>query len=168
MTVLEQVSTQYGKAVSYWRTRSAREQLLVAAALAILLLTVIYNAYWKPLTVSVSRLQSAIPLARTQLAEMRVQSLKSPRPVAPPLSGGLLPALEKSLETHGIRENLGSMEPVGESSAKLTLEQIEYTQMVKWLLNLERQFGISVQSTTISATDVPGIVSSRIALTSGS
>lgn len=168
MSTLASLSAHYEQAVRYWHSRSHRERLLVTIALVALLLTIIYNAYWKPVTVAVHRLKLEIPLAQTQLAEMRVQSLKSPRPLAPQLSGGLLPALEKSLETHGIREKLGIMEPAGDDTANLSLEQIEYTQLVKWLLNVERQFGIRVQSTTISATEVTGIVSARVTLSSGS
>jgi general secretion pathway protein M len=168
MTTLANLSAKYEQAFQYWRSRSPREQILVATALVALLLTSIYHLYWKPMTVSVNHLKSEIPVAQTQLTEMRIQALKSPRPVTPRLSGGLLPALEKSLETHGIRDKLGSMEPGGDTTAKLTLEQIEYTHLVKWLLNLSRQFGIKVESTTISATDVTGIVTARITLSSGS
>jgi type II secretory pathway component PulM len=168
MSAIAILSAKYEQAVRYWRSRSPREQVLVATALVALLVTATYNVYWKPVTTAVHRLKTEIPVAQKQLAEMRVQSLKAPRPVTPPLAGGLLPALEKSLETHGIRDNLGSMEPGGDNTAKLTLEQIEYTHLVKWLLNLSRQFGIEVQSTTISATGVTGMVTARITLSSGS
>jgi len=168
MTLLNDLSGYFSKATRYWQSRSARERVLVTVALTALMLTAIYHLYWKPAHRAIERLRVAVPLAQTQLAEMRIQSMMAPRSTASQLTGGLLPALEKSLETHGIRENLRSLEPRNETTAQVTFEQIEYTQLVKWLLNLDRQFGVRVNTTTISASDVAGTVTARITLSSRS
>ena len=156
------------RALNYWLQRNQREKVLVAAAMIFLVLASLFHLYWKPINQSIVALRKTVPQERIQLAQMRVQAKQIPQYRTSSLTKSLMPTLEKSLENYGIRERLELMEPDGDNMARLKLNQVVYVDLIKWLLNLERQHGVRVHSAKLSASDTPGIVDAKVTLASGS
>ncbi len=115
---------------------------------------------------SIETLRDSIPRERAHLAEMRVQAKQVSRQEISIPTESLMPTLEKSLVNHGIRETLGLMEPGGDNLARLNLSQVNYVELVKWLRNLQRQFGIHVQTARLVSTSTPGVVDAKLVLAS--
>jgi general secretion pathway protein M len=151
-----------------WQSWSPREKMLVILAGVGLLVSGFYNLFWLPVNNSIARLSNAVPEARSQLAQMQIQAKQVPTRPTATLRKSLLPTLEESIDNHGLREHLNKLEPTIDDSAQVVLTEIGYTNLIKWIVNLERQYAISVSSAKLRATDTPGIVSARIVLRSDS
>ena len=162
------LNSLYSTILGYWQRWTAREKLLIVLAAAGLLVSVFYNLYWRPVNNAIDRLTIALPTARSQLAQMRIQAKQVPTQPSSSVQKSLLPTVEQSLDNHGLRERLTQLEPSVDNSAQVILAQVNYVSLIKWLVNLERQFGIVVQSARLRATDSPGIVNARIVLQSHS
>ena len=151
-----------------WQRWSSRERLLVVTAVMLLVVVLFYGLYWKPMSTSIDRLTRAVPEARSQVAQMRIQAKQIPVASVARLQKSLLPTLEESIDNHGLREQLRQLQPSLDDSAQVVLDQVNYVNLVKWLVNLKRQYGVFVSSAKIGTTDSPGYVNAQLVLSSSS
>lgn len=156
------------RVLSYWHQRAPRERLLIALAIGSLVIASFFQLYWKPVSKSIEMLRLSVPQERIQLAQMRVQAKQVSRIQPSSPTASLMPTLESTLGNHGLREKLHRMEPDGDKLAHVDLKQVGYGDLVKWILHLQRQYGVVVQTAKLSATATPGIVDARLTLSLGS
>jgi general secretion pathway protein M len=149
------------------RSLPPRDQLLVAAIAAAVLL-ILFFSLWLPLQRELTRLRSAVPQEKVQLAQMQVQALAinqlraSAR--APHAGGSLLAVLEQSATASGLRGHITRMEPEGASGARVALEGVNFDALIGWLDNLQRQGGVRVDKAAIEGQPSPGVVNARLTL----
>lgn len=60
--------------------------------------------------------------------------------------------------------NLQRFEPDGEQRVRVTLEKASFTDVMRWVVDLERRHGIVVSNMTADNQGQPGIVNIRLAL----
>jgi type II secretory pathway component PulM len=147
------------QATTYWQQRNHREKVFVMAAAGLIFTSLIYNAIWLPMQKSIVSMRAAIPTHARQLEQMKSQARQIPTLAN---SGKLATAdeilsiIEKSLDTHALRQHMSKMELDRNNGAKLALKNVSYSNLLKWVLNLDRQHGIKVKSAKLNATGVPG------------
>ncbi len=147
------------QATAYWRQRSHREKLVVMTAVGLLLASTLYNAVWLPMQKSILSMRIAIPTQARQLEQMKSQARQIPALASSSnlaTADAILSTIEKSLDTHALRQHMSKMELDRNNGAKLTLKNVNYSNLLKWILNLDRQYGIEVKSARLKATEVPG------------
>jgi len=147
------------QATTYWRQRSHREKSIVVIAAGFLFISIFYNAVWLPMQNSISSMRTAVPTYARQLEQMKSQARQVPTLVINSdlaSTDEILSTIEKSLDTHALRQYMNKMELDRNSGAKLTLKNVNYSNVLKWILNLNRQYGIEVKSAKFNTTDVPG------------
>ncbi len=153
-----------------WRALSPRDRwLLIGGGVGVLL--VLYLSLWLPMQRELSRLRTAVPQEKAQLAQMRVQAMEINQLRASgrvPLAGGnLLVNLEQSATTNGIRGRIVRMEPEGTGGARLSLEGVNFNALIGWLASLQDQGGVRIEKAIFEAQPSPGTVNARLTLRSG-
>lgn len=157
------------KTLAYWQNSTMQERIVILLLFVLSLLLLTYTAYWRPVHKNILELRILVPQERWQLDWMRKQTTRIPQNTSMTVShsGGLLPLIEKSVDTHGLQEQLARLEPKGESEANLALKNVVYRDLIKWLVNLQRQHGISVHSANILSTKNVGLVDANFVLRRG-
>jgi type II secretory pathway component PulM len=149
------------------RNLTPREQLIyLGGATAVLL--ILYLSLWLPVQRELSRLRTAVPQEKTQLAQMQVQAMEANQLRASgrqPMAGGnLLARLEQSATASGIRSRITRMEPDGSNGARLSLDAMDFNALIGWLDNLQTQGGVRVEKATFEAQATAGTVNARLVL----
>jgi len=149
------------------RNLTPRDQLIYLGGAAAALL-ILYLSLWLPVQRELSRLRTAVPQEKTQLAQMQVQAMEVNQLRASgrqPLTGGnLLARLEQSATVSGIRPRITRMEPDGSNGARLSLDNVDFNALIGWLGNLQSQGGVRVEKATFEAQATAGTVSARLVL----
>ena len=149
------------------RNLTPREQLIYLGGAAAVLL-VLYLSLWLPVQRELSRLRTAVPQEKTQLAQMQVQAMEANQLRASgrqPMAGGnLLARLEQSATVSGIRSRITRMEPDGSNGARLSLDNMDFNALIGWLGNLQAQGGVRVEKATFEAQATAGTVNARLVL----
>lgn len=147
------------QATTYWRQRSHREKLVVMIAAGLLFTSILYNAIWLPMQKSILSMRAAMPTHARQLKQMKSQARQIPTLATSSklaTADEILSIIEKSLDTHALRQHMSKMELDRNNGAKLALKNVSYSNFLKWVLNLDRQHGIKVKSAKLDATGAPG------------
>ncbi len=158
-----------GTIQSRWREISAREQLLIAVAVVVTLVTVVYLGLWKPVHKHLDYLRTAAPEARTQLAWMRnqrslVSSIKRQHRTSP--ATDILSIIESSITTHGLNDQVSQLEPVEPNGARLKFKDANFNAITKWISVLGRQHGITINTANFDKSNKTGLVAARLVLRS--
>jgi type II secretory pathway component PulM len=149
------------------RNLTPQQQLIYLGGAAAVLL-ILYLALWLPVLHELSRLRTAVPQEKTQLAQMQVQAMEVNQLRAsgrmPTAGGNLLARLEQSATVSGIRGRITRMEPDGSNGARLSLDSVDFNALISWLGNLQAQGGVRVEKATFEPQATAGTVSARLVL----
>ncbi|MCR4300173.1 MAG: type II secretion system protein M [Sulfuricaulis sp.] len=163
--MIRQITSRFS--IDRLRALPPRDRWLVVGITAFVVL-ILYLSLWMPLQGELTRLRTAVPQERAQLAQMQVQAreinqLRVSGRV--PVSGGnLLANLEQSATANGIRSRIIRMEPDGNNGARLSLEGIHFNALITWLTSLQNQGGVRIEKATFEAQAAAGIVNARLVL----
>lgn len=149
------------------RSLPPRQQIIYFGSAAAVLL-ILYLSLWLPMQRDLSRLRTAVPREKAQLAQMQVQAMEVNQLRASgrlPMSGGnLLATLEQSASASGLRQRISRMEPDGANGARLVLDGVDFNALINWLANLQSQGGVRVDKATFDPLPAPGTVNARLTL----
>jgi general secretion pathway protein M len=149
------------------RNLTPREQLIYLGGAAAVLL-ILYLSLWLPVQRELSRLRTAVPQEKTQLAQMQVQAMEVNQLRAsgrlPTAGGNLLARLEQSATANGIRDRITRMEPDGSNGARLSLDGVNFNALVSWLAGLQNQGGVRVEKAILESQPTLGTVNARLTL----
>lgn len=145
--------------LALWSQRAPRERLMIAAALAVVLLAIIYMALIEPASTGIRRLERGLPVMRTQAVQLEqliaeVASLKARPQVASLSPGEARAALEKSLTAAGLKAD--KIVPLADGDVQITFANVPYATWSTWLATAERQLGSKAGTVTARATSTPG------------
>ena len=151
-----------------WRNLQPRERYALIAA-AVVLVFIVGLGFWLPMQRDINRLRAAVPLARTQIAQMHLQAmqitqLRASGAAATASGGNIMSTLEQSATARGVKQNISRMEPDGASSARVTLDGVNFETLAGWLADLQTQSGLRVEKVTLEGRPVPGTVNVRLVL----
>ena len=146
------------------RTLSERERriLLIGAPIAALLFLL---AVVVPLDRSVSQLHQQVARKQSDLAWMRR--------VAPELAAAgpghsasqpLIVLVDQSAHRAGLGGALAGSTPEGSHRLNVSLHEAPFDTMIGWLANLHRQYGVRVESASISRSGGHGEVNASLVL----
>jgi len=139
------------------------------------LLTAVLLAWalvWHPLVAEVRDLEDEVAGLRGQLdwmqqAAAEVRQLQ--RTVAgsrPQGLGGrsLLAVVDQSARSAGLATGLKRVEPDGQARAKVRLEQVPFDNLMRWLGQIRRQYGIRALNVRLERGEGAGLVNARLTL----
>ncbi len=149
-----------------------RERILVGIAAAVLALSLIFLVVVEPLQNSVKRLRSDVAEMQGIVAELAdarslVLSSRSGIGVIQGQGRSLLSIVDQSGKESGLASAITRMQPEGDATVRVWLEQADFAALVRWLDKLESNYGVSVTEAAIDRESQPGLVRARLGLVRG-
>ena len=143
----------------FWRERSAREQVLLAALAALALAAVWYFAAVGPLLDRAEnnrqrRAAETALLERLDRVGSRMAALPAPRARS---DASLLLLVSRSISDAGLGGFLEESSADGETRVRLSLLDAPFPQVSAWLAGLAVQDGIRTASADIERGSAPGV-----------
>lgn len=143
----------------WWASLQPREQQLVSIAAVFLGIGAFYWLLWQPLHHSRITQQQAAENARAQLIWLQTQLPKLSQQ-----SGNLRTSASLtevvSQTSRNFQVQVSRMQPQNEQ-LQLSLEDIAFDQLLRWLHELQYQHGIRLIQLDIATSDIPGQVRVR-------
>lgn len=150
---------------------SPRERALVtlgAIALAVLL---VYALLWSPVAAERAALETALDGQRaahlwmqSAASEIRTLQARGGRRQTLPQGQSLLGVVDASARSAALSPTIKRMEPQGQRAVRLWIEGAEFNGLITWLAELERRYGVRLESITLERAEAPGRVDGRVAL----
>lgn len=167
MTVVARIRQRLAPLRERWQTLPARDQ----HALAVLTLALAATLFWllvvTPARHYAQEAREELTTARTDLGWMQAHAAQA-RQLAGQGSGhleagqSLLSAVNASAQQAGL--NLQRFEPDGDRRVQVTLENAVFTDVMRWIVDLQRRYGLQVEHFNADMQAQPGIVNIRLTL----
>lgn len=146
---------------------SARERNLVYAAAALGGIALLYLVLVLPFTTTTARMAARVEKKSADLAWMQAQA-----PHVMAASGlsskhsdeSLVVVVDRTAREAGLGTSLRDQSPSGNAGLRLRLEGAAFDTLAVWLVNLQQQYGVGIDSATIDAAG-PGLVNATLSLT---
>lgn len=152
----------FGSIMEFWAMRSPRERRMLASGAACLCLVLFYVGLWDPGLTARKRLLAALPVMRAQVEQMRVQreeitALRKLKPTGTASSD--IASLLKAAATRGVITNsLERIDALSPQRARVVSRAMAFDAWVRWVGELQRDFGIRIESCNLVALEAPGMV----------
>lgn len=157
-----------------WRTRfealEPREQKLVGAAGVVIALAIIYGGIWQPFAKARARHESELEAAHAianslVLAQAEVIS-RGARGGGVIGSGvSLLSAVDQASKSGTLSKAPSRLQPDGENQVRVWLEDTQFDALLRWMLELQDNYGLKIEVVDIERQPTPGLVNARLSLT---
>ena len=143
----------------WWASLQPREQRLVSMAGVAFIIGAFYWLLWQPLHQSRSTQQQAAENARAQLIWLQTQLPKlSQQSGAVRTSASLTEVVSQTSRKFQVQ--VSRMQPQNDQ-LQLSLEDLPFDQLLRWLHELQYQQGVTLVQLDIARSDVPGQVRVR-------
>jgi type II secretory pathway component PulM len=153
-----------------WRELAPRERRLLGWGLTGIGVLGFIAGIWLPLTRDIQHLRDAAPRARDQLIVMRAQAAQAKQMrgnvTATRHQGSLTAFVDQSAQARGLKAHVRQIEAEGNNAVRMTLDNIGFNDLARWLAELQQQSGIRVEQAQLEAQSAPGMVSGRLLLRS--
>lgn len=155
----------------WFESLQERERLFVAAAGVVLVLAVFYLAIWMPLDRGQESAARGVQTWQEALADLR--AMRADLPAAGAASGApaglnqsLVVIVDNTLRSRNLYDSLQRSSPTPGNGIRLEFESVAFDDLVLWLGDLARDYGLQVQSGSFStsARDAAGRVNATLIL----
>jgi general secretion pathway protein M len=156
----------------WWETLQSRERYMVLITAVLVSVAILYFAIWSPIASSRDTKQKRIEAKRETVAwmsqkKLEVEDLKS---INPNLfnrasdARSLLAIVDAGAKQMGIRPTITRIEPKGEDSVQIWLENMTFDYLIVLLGELERKNNIEVTDASLNRSDQIGKVTGKVTL----
>jgi type II secretory pathway component PulM len=155
----------------FWGMRSGRERIAMCAAGIAIVVALMYAIVLAPAFAEHRRLSASLPKLRAQIEDMRLQEkeIAALRKKVAALSqrGDLKPLLQSSAARMSFANSIERIDALPGDKTQFLAAPVIYDDWLAWAENLQREFGIRLESARITATEQPGLarVDATFALT---
>jgi len=149
----------------WWLERKPQERLTLAAGAVAVVVIIVIFFIWLPMQRSTAELRGAVVEKTRTLADLRLaQSLGGPQVDGAPLSPtqsliGLIASTGQSHELVFTRTQPDTT--AGADAIRVSFEAAKFDDLVEWLIMLERDYGVSVDSFSVNGAQGPGLVTGQ-------
>lgn len=149
-----------------------RERMMVIAGGIALGLMLFYAAVWDPLT-SGARAKAEAVIEQQKVLQWMKQSAEDVKRLSPtaaaqlPQGQSLLGVVDQTAKSSGLAAALKRVKPEGENKVSVWMEGAAFDDMVRWMENLKRTYGVEVDNITVDRKNEPGKVDARIEFAGG-
>jgi general secretion pathway protein M len=152
-----------------WAGLAERDRRVLMVGAGALALILVYVAGWQPLTSARERRAAALAEARSLAVKLETLAAETTRRRG---TGGatiagtnqsLLAVVDATRKTAGLTKQ-PSIQPEGESTVRIQIEDVPFDQLVRWLNDLQTRYGVRVDSADIDRVSGAGLVNARLTL----
>lgn len=150
----------------------ARERRIVSGAVVVLLIILVYVLVWEPLSNKRAQLQTSLQAQRNTYAWMQqaareIRQLSRQGAGAKKQSGSLLGMINSTAKPVLRGATLKRVEEDRQQGVRVWIEQVAFDDLVRWLGQIEQQYGIRVSSLVSERHNKAGRVNVRLILQQG-
>ncbi|WP_026376222.1 type II secretion system protein GspM [Aestuariibacter salexigens] len=150
------------KLIAKFQALTEREQRLVIAAAAAIIVGIIYFGMWSPLSSAVEQNRRAVESQQSLLDWVQTQTnkamqLRGSGAQSRSFSGSLPQAVNQTSARHSI--SISRMQPQGEE-LQVWVDQAPFNDVLAWLQALERR-GVIILQADFAEADAPGLIRIR-------
>lgn len=150
-----------------WSALPLNDRRALSVLGAFMIIMVLWFGIISPIINYADRAQARLLTAQADLAWMQANAAAARRAgtvssVSLKTGQSLLAAVNSSAREAGL--NLQRFEPAGEQRVSVTLENAVFTDVMAWLVTLEKQYGFVIQSVSADNQPQAGIVNIRLTL----
>lgn len=153
--------------MAWLRSLAPRERVMVLLCGAVVLLTLLYVAGWKPLVDAHVRREDALERARgiaTRIEQAAVEVRAAGPARSVDSSTSLVAAVDQTSRSAVLGKAPSRVQPEGEKEVKVWIDDVPFDNLLRWLQELETKFGIGTSSAEIERSAAPGMVNVRVTL----
>ena len=143
---------------------------MLGAGAAALGLIVLYVGVWEPVAGARQRQHTQLQAARELATQLESLAAIAPRGGAAAAAGAnqsLLAILDQTRKTSAITKPPSSLQPQGDDTVRIRLEDVPFDALLRWLGELQGRYGIRVDDADIERESGPGLVNARLTLVRG-
>jgi general secretion pathway protein M len=148
-----------------------RERRLVYLAAGFVAAAAIYLIVVLPIQAYSTRAATRVAKKTADLAWMQQAA---PQVMAAGAAGGgggsgesLVVLVDRTAREAGLGASVRDQSPNGDSGLRLRLEGAQFDVLIAWLVSLQQQHGVTVDSANVDAAAAPGLVNASLTLTHG-
>lgn len=146
----------------YWSARSAKERTLLFVAGIVVLAAVLYTLLLEPGLTARKRLSATLPKLRAQVDDMRQQqkeiAVLRKKIAAASQRADLKALLQSSIARTSFANSVERIETMSGDKVILLAAPVIFDEWLRWVENLQREFGVRLDAGKIAALDRPGLV----------
>lgn len=157
---------------TWWAGLAERERQMLSAGSVVAGLTLFYLVVWEPLTLLRAERERTLADQRILAEQLEIVGADVRRfsgAAQQPASNGqsLLAVVDQSVKTSQLGKTPSRMQPEGDKTVKLWLEDVPFDAAVRWLHALQTRHAVNVDNADIEAQSEPGRVNVRVTLVRG-
>ena len=153
----------------WFESLEARERHMVIGGAITLLVLSIYFLGWEPFINRLHFLEDSTQQKQVDLAWMKnaaneVKQLQATHAAPVRFASGqsLLGVIDRSAKTKQLGDSVKRVQPDGTSKARVWLENAKFDVVIGWLEELERRYGVGIETITFEKQAEEGLVDARI------
>lgn len=157
----------------WWQGLQPREQWVLLAGVVGVGVLMLYALVFDPYQKEGARLRGAVAEKRASLAAMQqssgeIAALRG-QGAAGQLAAGqsIMGVVDSSAKQFNIGAGIKRIQPEGDHTVKVWAEQVAFDDLVRWLDELQRRYGIAIHDISIEAQEATGRVNVRMDLRGG-
>lgn len=147
---------------TWWEARAQREQALLLCLATILLLSIAFAGFLRPVQEARAAARAEIRLYDGLAARMRAAGPG----LRTPTTGTLRSGSVQMIVTTTAGESALQIRQIEQQGAltNVVLDAADFTRLVQWLDRLDRDAGVTVVAASIERQTLPGVVNARLSL----
>lgn len=158
--------------MSAWLANLApRERLVLGAGAAAALVIVVLAFIWIPLARGTSARSALVEAKGELVADVQRAAALAPAADAPSPARGasrsLVVLVDETAQVGGLAESFTATRPDGRDDISVSFQNAAFDSIVRWLVELERDYGVRVESASFNEASERGLVTGQILLRRG-
>jgi type II secretory pathway component PulM len=151
---------------SFWRSRTARERMVLAAGAGLAAVLLAVALVWLPLERERTRLAAEIPAMHASLAEMRSQADQVKQLRAAPAREASAAPLAALIASGTLAQGLpgARLSALDAKRLKLAADDVAWPRLLEWLSGAQGTHGLVAEEASVEALAAPGRVRAEIVL----
>lgn len=152
----------------WFNSLEARERKVLIGGAVVLGFTIFYFLLWDPLITKMSHLETSIQeqqelIVWMENAAQEVEQLQSKVQSLGRSGKGqsLLGVIDSTAKRNRLKDAVKRVQPDGKTKARVSLENANFNDVIKWIEALQRTQGVRVESTVIEKQSEEGLVNAR-------
>lgn len=149
----------------WFLSRTPRERLILVAGGAVAVVIIAWQLVWSPLSSGVERLGSTVDAQTRLLIDAQNAASIAPRDAGRPRTEQSLYVIaDRTARAHSVVDAFTQTTQDGATGLTVQFRAAPFDALIGWLVTLESEHAVSVESATFNATQQPGLVSGQVVL----
>lgn len=147
-------------------SREPRERIVLAAGAVIAAVLIFWRLVWMPLTGGVAEMRAELDEKTRLHVDLLRAAAIAPRegPARSRSTQSVLVLVNQMVQGHGLGGAVTRTRLEGTNGVDVSFQNAPFNAVLSWLVALETEHGVSVESASINGSRQPGLVNGQIRL----